>query len=458
MLTRADANLVDELRDRGYRMPGAEGQRTGDGNDVWLARPRTPREEFVVQRNGEVRQAGATAAEAATVREFRTRAERDLFTFVFGVLDQWWLYPPLHRAICAWLQRVPPHRKALVTPRGHGKSTLVCQGLPLHMVVQTAEDNIYFPGLPGTDVRILMCGEKIDRAQDHLRVIESELMTNQLLRALWPHIAWDNPKRQSKKWNDTEMIVPRKREWPDPTIRAIGVGGAITGAHPPCLIKDDITTEAAANSPIVMQAAIRWHENVRALLASQGATPLEFIAGTRWAVGDLIDHIETEDPTVEVNTDWRQLTDGGRVIYPQNSRDELTDFGKPGAVEALMKQHGVMFWLLYMNTVSDSALVDFSAADLREFELRGSQVVLNEDDRDSALAKAMRSALTGEVEPLNGGRGMTLSDYLDACDRLRAGSQIGGSRLAYIRGARGSRGEDHARALKPVREREEPIR
>jgi hypothetical protein len=251
---------------------------------------------------------------------------------------------------------------------------------------------------------------------------------------------WDNPKRQARKWNDEELIVRRKREWPDPTLRAIGVGGAITGAHPNCLVKDDITTEAAANSPTVMQAAIRWHENARALLASQGSTALEYITGTRWAVGDLVEHIETNDPTVEVNTDWRELVVGGELIYPLNSRNQITDFGKPGAVEQLQKQHGAMFWLLYMNSVGDSNLVDFNEGDLRGFELRDGVLWFTEDDRDQRLAHVMRGITSREGATLpNGGRGMKLNDYLDHCDRERQAATLGGNRLAYIRGAR--RGE-----------------
>lgn len=417
--------------------------------------PRHPREEFVTQPNGQVRQAGATQAEGSSVLSFRDRAEQNLFLFAFGVLDMWWLYPPLHQPICNWLQRIPPYRKLVVIPRGHGKSTIVCQALPIHMLVQPRERNLYFKGLAGTDTRILMCGEKIERSQDHVRVIEDHLMNCTLLRGLWPHIVWNNPRKEAKKWNDTEMIVPRGREWPDPTLRAIGVGGAITGAHPNALIKDDITTEAAANSSLVMQTAIRWHENVRALLASQGASPLEFIAGTRWAVGDLIDYIEQNDPTVEINAEWRQIVDAGRVIYPMNSRGDLTEFGKPNAVEQLMKQHGSMFWLLYMNNVSDSQLVDFSAADLREYELRGTNIILNEDDRDITLASRMRSATTGDFgDPLNGGRGMTLTAYFDACDQLRVSDPgaISRQRISYIKGARGLRDVNHDRLLKPLRD------
>lgn len=396
---------------------------------------RRPAEEFIIMPNGQVRQAGATQPDGPLIQAFKKQAEKDLFTFTFGVLDQWWLYPPLHQPICVWLQTVPPFRKCLVVPRGHGKSSVVCQALPQHMIVQPADGNIYFPGLAGTDTRIVMAGEKIDRAQDHLRVIESTQMGNLLLRALWPETIWENPKRQSKKWNDSEMIVPRLREWPDPTIRAIGVGGAVVGAHPNAMIEDDIATENAANSPVVMNMTLRWRENARALLASQGATPLEFTSTTKWAIIDVVSHAEG-DATVEVNSDWRTVVEGGKPIYPMNSRGELTDFGKPGAIEQLQKQHGVMFWLLYMNSVTDSALVDFDEADIRWFELRTGQVVITEDERDAALAGVMRSRTHG-AEPPQGGRGMTLEQYLDWQDQQKARSSIDPRRLNYIRGARG---------------------
>ncbi len=426
-----------------------------DSIDVVRDAPRPPRSEFVVQRNGQVRQAGASAADTAVIAEFRRRAERELFLFAFGVLDQWWLYPPLHQPMCEWLQRVPPARKMLIVPRGHGKSTIGCQAVPIHQYIQPKEENIYFAGTDGRDTRILLAGEKLGRTQDHLRVVQDHLMHNDLLRALWPHAVWENAKRQSRKWNDDEFILPRSGNFPDPSMRAIGVGGAVTGAHPNCLIKDDITTEAAANSAVVMMAAIRWHENIRAILAQAGSDPLEFIYGTRWAVSDLPAHVMENDPTVETNDEWRQVTEGGVPIYPKNSRGELTDFGKPGGIEKLMNQHGTMFWLLYMNTATNAALVDFSAADLREYELRGEQVVLYEDDRDVVLSRAMRAPL-GVREPPNGGRGMTLTQYLDYTDRQAAGAPLprykqdgtlSRERFEYIKAARSGRTIDHARLL-----------
>ena len=349
--------------------------------------------ELVVDRKtGEVRQAGASSS-GEYIQSIRRRAEQNLFYFAKGILGCWWLTPTLHRPICEWLQRIPPRRKMLMIPRGHGKTTLVGQCLPIHMLIQPKE-NIYFPGIDGTNTRILMCGETEGRAKDHLRVVEHHFEQNELLRGLWPHLVWRNPRKDSKKWNDTEMILPREQEYPDPSMRAIGVGGAVTGAHPNVLIKDDLTTEAAANSPVVMQTAIDWHVNSRALFSTPH-TDLEFITCTRWAVADLPEYVMTQDHTVEVNEDWRQMIVDGQPIYPEN-------FGQEGAVDALMKQFGTRFPLLYMNSVVDSQLVDFDVADLRFFRLEGETIKFHEDERDMDLHRVMNMPVTMQHVDLRG--------------------------------------------------------
>jgi hypothetical protein len=335
----------------------------------------------MVPEGDQVRQAGATLADGAQVAQWRAGFERDLYAFARAILDMHWLSPALHAAVCRWLTRVPPYRKFLMMPRNHCKSTLIAQALPLHMLIQPAASNIYYERRAGSETRILLVGESETRAKDHLGVVASHLVGNELLRAFWPHVAWENPRRQARRWNSLEIDVPRAREWPDPTVRAIGVGTAVVGAHVSCLIKDDLTTEEAANSPTVMQAAIAWHENSRALFEHPD-TDLEFITGTRWSVSDLPD-IVMRDPTVESNARWRGILEDGRVIYPEK-------FGYEGAVEQLRAQHGVMFPLLYFNTVVDTELVDFDPADIREFTIAGDALAFESDRRDTELAQVMR--------------------------------------------------------------------
>ena len=355
---------------------------------------RTPREELVVEGKGEtrkVRQAGAADAEGAFVREERRWCEDNLYYFLSTVLDYHWLYPPLHTKVCRWIQTVPPRRKFLLMPRGHCKSTIVAQGLPLHMAIQPAERNLYFPEDAGADVTVLIVGERLERAQDHLRVIEAQLSGNQLFRAFWPHLCWENPKRQAKKWNDAEMIIPRGRELADPTFRAAGIGAATTGSHPKVMIFDDLTTEAAANSPTEMDKAIQWSRAATAMLFDQ-KQGLIWYTGTRWAVADLPDWHQNNSPEIEFNQEWRQIVEDGEPIYP-------TKFGYPGCVEELRRIHGTLFPLLYMNSIGDSTLTDFAASDIRFYELVGGNIEFQENELDAALHQQMNAPAQPAVEP-----------------------------------------------------------
>lgn len=372
--------------------------------------------ELVVDGPGKVRQAGATQPDGEFVADVRRQAEGNLYFFCRAVLDMWWLSPRLHPGVCGWLSRVPPYRKMLMMPRNHGKSCIVGQGMPLHMLIQPREANIYYPGQPGTNTRILMVGESVSRASDHLGVIAATLTGNDLLRGLWPHAVWDNPQRQARRWNSTELDLPRPREYPDPSLRAVGVGTAVVGAHPNCMIQDDLTTEEAANSPVVMQSAIQWHSNSHALL-ERPDTDLVFVTCTRWSVADLPDYIMQNEPAYEVNTQWRGLIEDGQYIYPEK-------FDRPGMADELAKLHGVMFPLLYFNSVTDSTLTDFDANDLRSFEFDGTTVRFAGTENDMALRAVLeRPDLPQVVPDLRGmplGEGLSRSRY-SYLRRVRAG-------------------------------------
>lgn len=352
------------------------------GGDEWKGRA-----EFVVERKtGQVRQAGASRAQGAFIQTFKSAAEQSLYCFLRGVMNHHFLDPNLHKPVCDWLTRVPPFRKMLLMPRNHGKTTIVAQGIPLHAMIQPAATNIYYKKMPGSHLRLVLAGETEDMAVRNLRYIKMALENNVLLRALWPHVVWENPKRQAPKWSDDQIIIPRDTPFAEPTIRAIGVGGAVTGMHPIMLIKDDLTTQKAANEPPTMSKAIEWHTDSRALLANPD-TDLEFITGTRWANYDLPSYIADTDKTVEINKEWRRVVQDGKVLWPFK-------YGYPGAVEQLQKEHGIKFNLLYMNEAMGDGLTDFLLSDLREYELGGGVIRFDENELDEVLRTA-----TNEREP-----------------------------------------------------------
>lgn len=352
-----------------------------------------PRHEVVIEPSGRVRQAGAASGpEGDYIANMREACERSLFVFTAAILQRDYLTPTLHLPLCNYIQDPRFKRTGALYFRASGKTSIVSHGLPLHAIIQPKERNLYFPNEPGNEVRLILCGETSELMQRNLRVVRTALESNKLLRAFWPHIAWPNPRRDAKEWNNTSLIVPRDHEYPDATLKAMGVDGAITGTHPSGLIKDDLISEKAMNSPAVMQTTIDWHTTSRALIGEDANR--EWIIGTRWAVGDLYDHIQRTDPTVE----WRikGIIEDGQPTWPERFPEK--------AIDRIRLEQGKMFALLYLNNASDPALTDFQPTQLRSYRIERGVLVFDEDERDLLLHERMHSKPQEPEESFEGQR------------------------------------------------------
>ena len=230
-----------------------------------------PSPELVIDaQTGEVRQAGADGP-GAWARQVREACEGYLYLFGKIVLGRRY-FTTLHREICDFVQG-PGGRRVALAPREHGKTSIVAHCLPIHILIQPKERNLYFPGEDGCEQRVLIASATLELAQESLGVIRGLLDGCALLRAWWPHRVWfDRPR--SVKWNESALVIPRVGSWPDPSVRAIGVGGEVTGRHPSALVEDDLVGREAANSPAVMDDAMDWHIAAGALVnAPRCASP-----------------------------------------------------------------------------------------------------------------------------------------------------------------------------------------
>jgi hypothetical protein len=64
------------------------------------------------------------------------------------------------------------------------------------------------------------------------------------------------------KWNDAEIVFNRPSSGiPEASLTAAGVGTATTGGHWDRLIKDDLISEDAKNSPTIMQRVREWFDS-----------------------------------------------------------------------------------------------------------------------------------------------------------------------------------------------------
>jgi hypothetical protein len=365
------------------------------------------------------------------IQDTRRLAERSLYFFAKSVLGLTRLTDHLHLGVCDWLQKVPPYRKLYLLPRDHLK-TSIARALILHLLIQPKESNLYFPGcwedgcglldcvdpthrFDGCNTRILYAGETERAAQNQLRWCAAKFQGTKLLRALWPHRMWTDVGREAPKWSAEAFQVKRTKEYPEASVEALGVGGAVTGRHYDVLVKDDIATMKAANSRLVMEDTIEWNKATRALMDDPDKS-LEFMLGTRWAPGDVWRTIQQDDPTVQVMC--RAILEDGKPIFPEMFSLET--------IERLRREEGTLFPLMRMNTDCDPSLSDFDMGLVRSVQIEGTDLVFAEDSRDAALVARRDEPLVQETPGVTVSQEFRGQRVRDAYDRL-------GAREAYLR-------------------------
>ena len=89
-------------------------------------------------------------------------------------------------------------------------------------------------------------------------------------------------------------------------------------------------------------------------------------------------------------------------------------------IDALKKDHGSMFWLLYMNSAADPELTDFHEKDFRYYTVNDlGQFVLEEDSRDAIIANRLAPPAEDALAPIPDTQGKPLTDalYNELADR-----------------------------------------
>jgi hypothetical protein len=88
-------------------------------------------------------------------------------------------------------------------------------------------------------------------AKGFLRQIKVEFESNETLKAVFPDVLWDDPKKQAPKWSEDDGIVVKRKGNPAAsTIEAWGlVDGQPTGKHFKLRVYDDVVTKESVTTP-----------------------------------------------------------------------------------------------------------------------------------------------------------------------------------------------------------------
>jgi hypothetical protein len=255
------------------------------------------------------------------------------------------LTPDLHGEMCRWIER-PSTRKLGLVPRDHLKTSVWTIA---DTVRRIAED-------PNT--RILIGNETATNASHFLRRIQAVFERSQMYKWLFPETVPDTSKT---KWSETEMLIPRKKDFPEATVEVIGVGGAVVSRHYKRIKLDDLVGKEASESAEVMRKTIDWYLYCESLLECP-TDPIDTY-GTRWTHKDLYAWIMEHETDVDVF--HRKAVDSrGETLWPER-------FPAHELMRIKHKIGGFKFSCQYQNEPFDPEKMTFDPAWLRFFELSG---------------------------------------------------------------------------------------
>ena len=208
----------------------------------------------------------------ATARQLMAdRGRRDLFFFARAILGFKDLTPDCHGPVTAMLDYDPSQFKLILMPRDHLKTSLVTIAGTMQAVMRNPEE------------RVLIANESATNAARFLRAIRQQAESNTLLRALYPEVIPSDTK--SIRWSDGELDFIRQGKYPEPTFDHVGMTGAFTSRHFTLIVPDDIVSEEAVKSALVMQDVKTRLSGFLSLLTEPERDRI-WMVGTRWAMDD----------------------------------------------------------------------------------------------------------------------------------------------------------------------------
>ena len=277
---------------------------------------------------------------------------------ILGFRDQ---TASLHLSVCAFIQ-ASYQRKLLIMPRGHFKSTILSIMYPIWRLLPKHPDWKDDP-TDGPNSRILLSNSTATNAEHFLRRIKAVFESNTLFQWIYPELIpeW----KRVKKWTETEIQLPRARDYPEASIETIGVGGRVTSRHYTDIIKDDLIEESIADNPEELKKVVRWHEYSESLL-EQIERDRDSICGTRYNEYDLYGYIKDKDPRYKVYE--RVNIEEGKPIFSERfSLEQYAD---------MQRRKPYIYACQYQNNPISQDIVDFKAGWLRYYRLEKGKIVL----------------------------------------------------------------------------------
>lgn len=215
------------------------------------------------------------------VRESCIEWPGGLYRFAKGVLNQNKLTDHLHLPFANMVQLHdwnggPKYssRPVIWLPRGHFKSTIISQALPLWLL-----------SCVDRNMTIALVSAKQDNPRKWLHFIKEVITHNDLFRMCWPEI------RPGNKWDQDEIRITRDMG-PDSNVQAsitaLSIGSGLASQHFDYIIIDDLVNEQIAESTVEMDKAVRLFHALEDIARGWFDTKGFMVVGTPWGREDII--------------------------------------------------------------------------------------------------------------------------------------------------------------------------
>lgn len=221
--------------------------------------------------------AKATGRPGAFYRMWRVLCLEDLaFLLIYCCnrvkLNHDWLFARVREV------EADPDEHLDIWAREHFKSTIITFGLTLQDILDDPEET----------VGIFSHSRPI--AKGFLRQHKWEMEANINLKAAFPDVLYQNPKREAPKWSEDEGLVIKRVNTPkEATISAWGlVDSQPTSAHFTIMIFDDVVTEDSVTTPeMIKKTTTQWELalNLESGILAEKPARLRYI-GTRYHYND----------------------------------------------------------------------------------------------------------------------------------------------------------------------------
>jgi hypothetical protein len=275
-------------------------------------------------------------------RDVAEAASRNLFVFARGVLGYTDLTEGCHAQLCTWLDHNPSRFKLVLHPRDTFKTTINISRV-MQKICQNPEH------------RILLANETATNAQRFLSIIRTHAESNKRFRALYPHLIPSDPKR----WSQEELLFNRRGVYAEPTVDSIGMTGAMTSRHYTHMTFDDLISEEAAKSKLVMDDTITRFSKLYSLMVRPGEDTFDLV-GTRWAFYDIYAYAMQRFGK-DIARYIRGAIEDGKPIFPERlSLEVLADIRDDPVLGGEYN-----FSCQYMNNPRNVQIQDFNVQDLK---------------------------------------------------------------------------------------------